>query len=60
MIYDKSFDDSFKGKLEKVQYSAGLIITGAIKDTFLYKELGLESLCDKRWYCKLVFFYKII
>ena len=26
----------------------------------LYKELGLESLCDRRWYCKLVFFYKIV
>ena len=22
--------------------------------------LGLESLCDRRWYCKLVFFYKIL
>ena len=39
------------------------IITGAIKDTSrerLYKELGLESLCDRRWYRKLVFFYKIV
>ena len=25
----------------------------------MYKELGLESLCDRRWYRKLVFFYKI-
>ena len=24
------------------------------------KEPGLESLCDKRWYFKLVFFYKIV
>ena len=29
----KPFNDSFKEKLEKVQYSAGLIITGAIKGT---------------------------
>ena len=44
--------------MEKVQYSAALIITGAIKDTSrerLHKELGLESLCDGRWYRKLVF-----
>ena len=26
----------------------------------MYKEPGLESLCDKRWYLKLVFFYKIV
>ena len=40
-----------------------VIITGAIKGTSrerLYKELGLESLCDRRWYRKLVFFYKIV
>ena len=63
VIYDKSFNDYFKEKLEKVQYSASIIITGAIKDTSrerLYQELGLESLCDRRWYCKLVFFYEIV
>ena len=62
LIYDKPFNDSFKKKLEKVQYSAALIITGAIKGTsreHLYKELGLESLSYRRWYHKLVFFYKI-
>ena len=63
IIYDKPFNDAFKEKLENVQYSAALIITGAKKGTSrerLYKELGLESLCDRRWYCKLVFFYKIV
>ena len=62
-IYDKTFNDFFKGKLEKFPYSAALIITGAIKDTFrerLYKELGIESLCERRWYGKLIFFYKIV
>ena len=57
IIYDKPFNDSFKEKLEKVQYSAALIITGAIKSTSwecLYKELGLEPVCDRRWYHKLV------
>ena len=58
-IYDKTFNDFFKGKLEKFPYSAALIITGAIKDTSrerLYKELGIESLCERRWYGKLIFF----
>ena len=62
IIQDKCFNGAFKEKLEKVQYSAALIITGAIKGTSreqLYKERGLESLCNSRWYCKLVFFYKI-
>ena len=59
IIYDKPFNEAFKEKLEKVQYSAALIITGAIKDFSrerLFKELGPESLCDRRWYRKLVFF----
>ena len=57
IIYDKPFNDAFKKELEKVQYS------GAINDTSrerFYKELGLESVCDTSWYCKLVFFYKIV
>ena len=40
-----------------------LIISGAIKDTSrerLGEELGLKSLCDRRWHFKLVFFYKIV
>ena len=63
IIYDKRFNDAVKEKLEKFQYSAALIFTGPIKGTSrerLYKELGLESLCDRRWYRKLVFFYKIV
>ena len=63
IIYDKPFNDAFQEKLETVQYSAALNITEAIKGTSrerLYKELGLESLCDRRWYRKLVFLYKIV
>ena len=63
IIYDKHFNNSFKEKLEKVQYSAALIITGVIKGfsrELLYQELGLESLCGRRWYPKLGFFYKIV
>ena len=58
IIYDKTFNEAFKERLEKVQYSPTLIITGAIKGTSrenLYKVQGLESLCD-RLYRKLVFF----
>ena len=32
-IYDKPFNDAFKEKLEKFQYSATLTVTGAIKGT---------------------------
>ena len=52
-----------KLKMENVQYSAYLSITGAIQGIFqdeLYQELGLKSLNDTRWYRKLVSFYKII
>ena len=62
IIYDKTFNEAFKERLEKVQYSPTLIVTRAIKGTSresLYKEQGLESLCD-RLYRKLVFFYKIV
>ena len=40
IINNKPINDSFEEKLEKVQYSAALIITGAIKGTsreHLYK-----------------------
>ena len=63
IIYDKAFNSAFKEKLKKVQYSATLTFTGAIKGTSregLYKKRGLESLCDRRWYQKLVFFDKIV
>ena len=46
-----------------VQYNAALIITGAFKGTSrdkIYQELGLESLADRRWTRKLIFFHKII
>ena len=52
IIYDKPCNGTFKGKLEAVQYNACLAITGAIKGTSrerLYRELGLETLNDRRW-----------
>ena len=63
IIYGKPLNDSFKKEIEMVQYNAALIITGAIKGTCrdkIYQELGLESLADRRWSRKLIFFPKII
>ena len=63
IIYDIPFNDVCNDKLEKDKYSPALLITGAIKGTSrerLCKELGLESLCDRRCYRKLVFFYKTV
>ena len=63
IIYDKSFNKSFKTKREMVQYRAALVITGAIKGTSrdrLYQEIGLESPVDRRWSRKLFFFHKIV
>ena len=60
---DKPNNESFASRLEWVQYKACLAITGAIQGTSrerLYKELGLESLSDRRWVPKLTFFYKIV
>ena len=52
IIYDKPLNESFRKKIELVQYNAALIITGAIKGTCrdkMYQEVGLESLADRRW-----------
>ena len=50
-------------KLESVQYSACLAITGTIRGTSyekLNQELGFEILKSRRWFRKLCLFYKII
>ena len=63
IIYSKPSNGSFKNKIEKVQYRASFAETGAIQGTSLerlYHELGLESLTDRRWIQKLVFFYKTV
>ena len=49
-------------KLESVQYSAALAVTGAWRGTSrekLYNELGWESLDNRRWCRRLTLFYKI-
>ena len=63
IIYDQPHNDSFCRMIESVQYNASLAITGAIKGSSrerLYQELGLESLGDRRWYRRLVFFFNIV
>ena len=47
ILYDNLNHENFQSKLEKVQYRACLVITGAVKGTSrerLYNELGLYSL----------------
>ena len=63
VIYHQPHNEVFTNKIESVQYNAALAITGAIKGTSrerLYQELGLESLCDRRWYRRLILFFNII
>ena len=58
IIYDKPYNESFKEKLEAVQYNACLA-RGTSRER-LYRELGLETLNNRRWSRKLFFFHKII
>ena len=46
--------------MENVQYRAYIAITGTMPREHLYHKLGLESLTDRHWIRKLVFFYKIV
>ena len=51
IIYDQTFNESFHQRIESIQYNAGIVITGVIRDTSsekLYQELGLESLKSRR------------
>ena len=50
IICDRPCTESFRGKLQAVQFSACLAITGAIRGTFqgcLFREFGLETLSDR-------------
>ena len=63
ILYDKPDNQNFENKLEKVQYKVFLTITAAVQGTSRqrpYDELGLISLSKRRWYNKLIFFYKIV
>ena len=61
VAFDQAYSKSFHESLEFFQYNASLAITGAIRGTSkekLYQKLGLESLQQKRWFCKLCTFHK--
>ena len=63
IIYDKPFNESFKTKIEMIQYRAAPVIPGEIKGTSrdrLYQEIGLEFVADRRYSCKIFFFHKIV
>ena len=63
IIYDHPGNSTFVRKLESIQYNACLAITGCIRGTSqekLYSELGLESLADRRYSRRMIFFYKIL
>ena len=50
-------------KIESVQYSAALVVTGAWRGTSrekIYAELGWESLSSRRWSRRMILFYKIM
>ena len=65
IIYHKHDPDLklyFTKKLESTQHSAALAVSGAWRGTSrqkLYDELGWESLCHRRWYCRMTHFYKL-
>ena len=62
-IYDRSNKESFKSEIENIQHKTCVAITGAIQGTSRecpYQELGLESLENRCWYQKLIFFHKIV
>ena len=50
IIFNKPNNESFKSRIESIQYIACIAITGAIQGTYrvrLYRELGLESLSER-------------
>ena len=62
VICDQAYNSSSHEKLESLQHSACLPITGAerrISSEKIYQELGLESLKLRRWFRKICHFYKI-
>ena len=62
VVFDQAFNESFHKRIESLQYSAALAITGAIRGSSrekIYQELGIESLRTRRWFRKLALFYKI-
>ena len=60
--YDPEFKLDFTKRLESIQYSAALAVSGAWRRTNtdkIYQELGWEILYYRRWYRRLCHFYKL-
>ena len=63
VIYDQPEIESFRSKIESVQYNASLAIKGAIRGNSqekLYLKVGLESLRGRRWLGLMWYFHKLI
>ena len=60
--HDPEMLQNFTIRLEQTQYSAALAVTGAWRGTNrqkLYKELGWESLYNRRWFRRLGHFFNL-
>ena len=60
--YDPEFKLDCTKKLESIQYSAVLVVTGAWRETNtdrLWEEVVWEILCYRKWYRRLCHFYKL-
>ena len=60
--YDPEMQSTFKHKLEQIQCSAALAVTGVWRGTSrqrLYEELGWEALYQRRWYRRMCHFYNL-
>ena len=63
LLYDQVYNALLHQKLEKIQYNACIVKTGAIRGSSkekIYQELGLEFLESRRGFRKLCFFFKIL
>ena len=58
IIFDRAYNTSFYQNVKSIQYNAALAITGIVRVTS--RELGFESLQQKRWYIKLGCLFNVI
>ena len=60
--HDPEFAHDMTKRLERIQYSAALAVSGAWRGTNidrLYEELDWKSLYYRRWYRRLYYFFKL-
>ena len=57
--FDPELTLEFTKKLETVQYSVALAVSGAWRGTKVYEELGWDYLYHRRWYRRLIHVYKL-